>query len=72
MEREKYEKLEQLRLANGYTYQDMADKLNICKSYYWQIEHANRRIYYDLAKKIATIFDLKPDDIFYEETEIGE
>ena len=45
----------------------MADKLNICKAYYWQIENGNRNLYYELAKQIASIFSLKPDDIFYNE-----
>ena len=60
--------LKSLRIQNGYTYQDMADKLNVCKAFYWQVEHNNRRITYLLAKKIALIFHLRPDDIFYEET----
>ena len=60
--------LKNLRIENGYTYQEMADKLHICKAYYWQIEHNNRRLSYQLAKEIAAIFDLKPDDIFYQET----
>ncbi len=64
----KFEKLEELRIKNNFTYQDMADKLGVCKSYYWHLEHKNRRIYYDTAQKIAAIFKLKPDDIFYEET----
>ena len=60
-------KLEELRIKNGYTYLDMANKLGVCKAYYWQIEHQNRRLYYDMAKKIAAVFSLKPDDIFLEE-----
>lgn len=64
----KNKKLEQLRLENGYTYQQMADFIGVCKSYYWQLEHQNRRLYYDIAKKIAAIFKLKPDDIFYDES----
>jgi putative transcriptional regulator len=60
--------LKNLRVKNGFTYQEMADKLKICKAYYWQIEHNNRRIQYQLAKEIAAIFHLKPDDIFYDET----
>lgn len=59
-------KLEEERKKHGYTYQQMADMLNICKSYYWQIEHNNRRLYYDLAVKIAKIFKKKPDDIFFD------
>ncbi len=57
-----------LRIKKGYSHQDMAKLLGISKSYYWQIEHKKRRLYYDMAKKIAAVFNLKPDDIFYEET----
>lgn len=67
MERKKHEKLEALRVANNYSFMDMAQMLNISKSYYWQIENGNRNLYYDLAKRIAAIFNLKPDDIFYED-----
>ena len=42
--------LKNLRVKNGFTYQEMADKLKICKAYYWQIEHNNRRLQYQLAK----------------------
>ena len=31
-------KLEQFRKNNNFSCQDMADKLNISKSFYWQIE----------------------------------
>lgn len=65
MKKKKILELEKLRLKNNYSYQQMADMLNISKSYYWQIEHNNRRIYYDLAVKIAKIFNKKPDEIFY-------
>jgi len=64
MKKNKNLKLEELRLKYGYTYQQMADKIGVCKAYYWHIEHNNRRLYYDTAKKIAAIFNLKPDDIF--------
>ena len=66
MKKNKIKKLENLRLSYNYSYQQMADMLDISKSYYWQIEHNNRRIYYDLAIKIAKIFDKKPDEIFYD------
>lgn len=58
--------LRNLRIKNDYTIADIAKKLAISKSYYWQIENGNRRIYYDLALKIATIFNKKPDDLFYD------
>ncbi len=72
MEKEKNYRLEELRKEKGYTYQEMADKLGVCKAYYWQLEHKNRRLYYDVAKRIASIFDLKPDDIFFEDSNHGE
>lgn len=59
-------KLKEIREKYNYSHQDMAEKLNISKCYYWQIENGNRRIYYFMAKNIAAIFNLKPDDIFYE------
>ena len=31
------------------------------------IENSNRRLTYDMAIKIAEVFHLKPDDLFYEE-----
>ncbi len=62
----KFKKLEKLRIKNSYTYYDMAKFLNISETYYWQIENKKRRLFYDMAKKIANIFSLKPDDIFYE------
>ena len=45
----------------------MAQELNISKTYYWQLEHNQRRISYEMAFKIAKIFRKKPDDIFYQE-----
>ena len=59
--------LKSLREKKNLRYEDMAKILNISKSYYWQIEHGNRRLYYEMAKKIAKIFGLKPDDIFYKD-----
>lgn len=59
-------KLKNLRLENNITLKDMAKKVGISYTYYWQIENKERNLYYYLAVKIAKIFDLKPDDIFYE------
>ena len=66
MKKVKLKELEKLRLEHNYSYQQMADMLNISKAYYWQIEHNNRRLFYDLAVKIAKIFNKKPDEIFYD------
>jgi len=49
----------------------MANKLNISKSFYWQLENYQRRLAYDTAVEIADIFDSKPDDVFYEDFKDG-
>ncbi len=67
MKNKKRLKLEELRLKNNYTHLDMANFLGISKAYYWQLENGNRNLYYHVAIKIAKIFNLKPDDIFYDE-----
>ncbi len=59
-------KLQNLRKENNMSYEAVAKELGICKAYYWQIENGNRRLYYDLALKIAQVFHKKPDDIFFE------
>ena len=60
-------KLEEYRKNNKLSCQDMADKLNISKSFYWQIEKGKRRLSYATACEIAKIFNVKPDAIFYED-----
>lgn len=61
------EKLRLLRLESKFTHQMMADMLHISKPFYWQIEHKQKRLSYEMAVKIALIFGLKPDDLFYDE-----
>ena len=60
-------KLQQYRKRYNYSCQDMADILNISKSFYWQIENGKRRLNYDTALKIAKIFKMKPDNLFYDD-----
>lgn len=60
-------KLQETRMKNNYSCQFMANKLNISKSFYWQIENKKRRMSYEIAVRIASIFSTKPDNIFYEE-----
>lgn len=59
-------KLKKLRIENNITLKEMAKKVGISYTYYWQIENKERNLYYYVAIKIAKIFNLKPDDIFYE------
>ena len=60
-------KLQKYREKNNFTFQDMANFLNISKTYYWQLEKNKRRVSYKMAVKISEIFNLKPDDLFYED-----
>lgn len=61
------EKLKEFRLKNKFTNQFMADILGISKPYYWQIEHNQKRLSYDMAIRIAAVFHLKPDELFYDD-----
>lgn len=57
--------LKEYRLKKNYNCQDMAEILKISKTYYWQLENNKRRLSYDMAIKIASIFDTTPDNLFY-------
>ena len=63
----KIEKLQLIRNNKNISYKNMAEMLGVSKTYYWQIENGKRRLTYEFAKKIASIFNLKPDDVSYEE-----
>lgn len=60
-------KLKEIRLKNGYTTKEMAEKLNISKAFYWQLENCKRTLSYEMACKMAEIFKMKPDEIFYKD-----
>jgi len=60
-------KLKEYRIKSKFTNQMMADFLGISKPYYWQLEHDKKRLSYDMAIKMAEIFNLKPDDLFYDD-----
>jgi len=59
------EKLKKLRVQKNYSIKEMADRLNISTAYYCLIENKKRNLYYDMAVRIADIFGLRPDDLFY-------
>lgn len=62
-----YCKLKKLRNENKYSCVYMAKKLSITGVYYHQIESGKRTLSYNMALKIAKIFDKKPDEIFYDD-----
>ena len=72
MEKDYFKKLHELRIEKGYTCQIMADKLNISKCFYWQLENKQRCLTYKMAFKIAKIFNTKPDKIFLDELKINK
>ena len=61
------DKLKELRMKVGFSDSDMAKMLGISKTFYWQIENGKRKLKYSMAIRIAKIFGLKPDDLFYED-----
>lgn len=60
-------KLKELRKAKKITSKKMAEELGISTPFYSQIENRQRRMSYDMAVRIASIFKTKPDKIFYDE-----
>ena len=60
-------KLKEYRLKFRYSQRDMGQMLGISKTFYWQLENNQRRLSYDMAVKIASIFDVTPDILFLDE-----
>lgn len=60
-----FTKLKEKRIQKKYTNKMMAEKLGISKTFYYQIETGSRKLSYDMAIKIADIFGVKPDTLFY-------
>lgn len=58
--------LKDLRIKNNIKIKEMAALLGISEPFYSQLENGKRTLTYAMAKKIAAIFKLKPDDIFYD------
>lgn len=60
-------KLREMRIKKRYTTKQMSEMLNISKPFYCQIENQKRRLSYDMAVRIAEIFHVRPDTIFYKD-----
>ena len=58
-------KLKKIRKENKIKMKEMAQAMGVSISYYWQLETGRKRLFYDRAIQIATIFNMKPDDLFY-------
>ena len=64
-----HNKLKEYRNKFNYTSKEMTKKLNISRAYYTQIENNTRRLSYELAIKVANVFGVLPDEIFYDDYE---
>ncbi|MDD3341754.1 MAG: helix-turn-helix transcriptional regulator [Bacilli bacterium] len=60
-------KLKEMRTSKKMTSKIMAQQLGISIPFYSQIENRQRRLTYEMAVKIASIFKTKPDKIFYDD-----
>ena len=67
MELKMYKKLKELRKSFGYSCNYMGQKIGVTGTYYYFIESGKRGLSYNNACKIAQIFNLKPDDIFFKD-----
>ena len=63
-----YNKLKMMRTKNKMTTREVASRVGISKPFYCQLENCKRRLSYDTAIKIASVFNVKPDYLFYDET----
>lgn len=63
----RYDKLQKLRMEHGYSCRQIGKMVGITGAYYCQIETGVRNLSYNLACKIAKVFNMKPDEIFYED-----
>lgn len=70
-EREKmakvYQKLKSKRIRQRMSCVDIAKIVGISPAYYSQIENKSRRLYYFMAVKIAKVFNMTPDELFYDD-----
>ena len=63
----KLKKLRCLRKEKGISTSTMANTLNISQSMYSYIEIGKKRLSYDIAVRISNIFNITPDEIFYDD-----
>ena len=62
-----YKKLKNERIRHHMSCNDVAKIVGISPAYYSQIENKSRRLYYFMAVKIAKVFNMTPDELFYDD-----
>lgn len=63
-----YNKLKDVRYKNHLTLKEVSERVGISKAFYCQLENGKRRMLYETAVKIASVFNVKPDYLFYDDT----
>ena len=53
------QELKRLRKKKKISCEDMGNMIGVSKVYYWQLENDKRRLTYDMAVKIAHVFNTK-------------
>ena len=56
-----------MRKERGLNLDDIAKMLNVSKAYISMIETGKRSLDYEMAISMASIFNVKPDDIFLDD-----
>ncbi len=56
-----------LRKEKGLNLEDIARELNVSKAYISMIETGKRSLDYQMAIQMAGIFDVKPDELFFDD-----
>ena len=62
-----YKLLKSLKTENNYTYKELSEIIGCSKPFIWQIINNKRKLSYEMAIIISSIFYMTPDDIFYSE-----
>lgn len=57
-------RLRKIRVKNKMTLRELGVRLGKSKQYMSELERGNIRLTYDMALKIAQVFDATPDDLF--------
>lgn len=62
-------KLREVRKKKGLRIKDVASIVGVSQSMYGYIETGEKRLSYDMALKLSTLFKMSPDELFYKDFE---
>jgi len=67
MNQARLSKFRYLRKERGLNLEDIARELKVSKAYISMIETGKRSLDYEMAIQMARIFNIRPDEIFFED-----